>query len=854
MNDLVVQLSSPVWDWLTKVTWQSGVLLAGVVALLLVFGKIISPKWRCFLWLMIFVRLILPFEPQSKFSIYSLFTEPMNAPAMVQPQSGLITKISYEMPQQLAQQSRKVQQIEQAPVVMAASAGSMDWKIILLGVWAVGAIISWGWMIVSQLRFTRSLRLAIPVTGEMAELFEACCRRSGLIKFPKLLTTDRVSGPSVYGIRRPAVLLPESVLTEMTQDQLRFVFLHEIAHVQRRDTLIEAIASIVRAMHWFNPVVYLVMNRFRTERELACDELVLRQTTNSSDRTAYGHTVLFVASRAVSSASYALPMASRNTSIKRRIHMISSFKVRKFSYLLPVLLIIILASCTMTGAQSDEKPSSDASGSKAEKKFDYSYSKNQLAQATASDASSTTPRKLLTKVRDEAPVLLLADDQSSGKAVTIKPRAGKDAGPLSQKVPEIRFDQVAFSDTISFLRDTGKLNIYVNWKALEAAGIDRNTPITMSVVNVTYAKTLQLVLTEAGGKTLGYSIDDGVITISTVEDLGSATVTKAYDIRDLLAGVQELPKSTDHANPSTQPAGVSELSDQIISLITDTVDTNSWKANGGNLGSIRYLSGQLIITQSAENLEQIEALLKLLRDGRSLQVSVTSHIITLDPKILPAGEMRDQITNLLNGMPTNQVGKEKTSWYLSEKDVETILAAIKDQKGASVISSPRLTLFNGQNAMVFVGSQTPYISDQTAIAPDGEAKRWKPVITQIDTGLKMEVQATVSADRKNVTLNLKPSFSRLDKIENQPFKPADGSDAQGATIQKPLISSNELQTVVSVPDNGTLLLGGMKMPVDVDGKLTSPQPTFILIRPTIIQQNAIDKAAETQPPMRTTEF
>ena len=77
---------------------------------------------------------------------------------------------------------------------------------------------------------------------------------------------------------------------------------------------------------------------------------------------------------------------------------------------------------------------------------------------------------------------------------------------------------------MNFLRDTTNTNLFVNWKALEAAGVDRNTPVSVSLREVPFRKALTTILSEVGGGTanLAFTIDEGIITISTRDDLNSA--------------------------------------------------------------------------------------------------------------------------------------------------------------------------------------------------------------------------------------------------------------------------------------------------------------------------------------------
>src|SRR5205823_9811617 len=77
-----------------------------------------------------------------------------------------------------------------------------------------------------------------------------------------------------------------------------------------------------------------------------------------------------------------------------------------------------------------------------------------------------------------------------------------------------------------------------------------------------------------------------------------------------------------------------ELVDSIIKLIQDTVASESWKDNGGHVGSLRELSGQLIVTQTPENQHQLLKLLEQLRETRAIQVTIEARFLKVQRNFL----------------------------------------------------------------------------------------------------------------------------------------------------------------------------------------------------------------------------
>lgn len=183
---------------------------------------------------------------------------------------------------------------------------------------------------------------------------------------------------------------------------------------------------------------------------------------------------------------------------------------------------------------------------------------------------------------------------------------------LDRALPEVTFDGVGLSDVIDFLRDLTNANIFVNWRALEGAGIDRNAPVNLRLRQVKFSKALQLILDGVGGDEvrLGYTVDDGVITISTDEDLGQNTLTRVYDVRDIADA-----KVADAAAAGDAKTARAKRLAALTTLVTGSVAPDSWRGTGGDggTGGIRELDGQLVVTQTPANHDAIVNLLKQTR-------------------------------------------------------------------------------------------------------------------------------------------------------------------------------------------------------------------------------------------------
>ena len=137
---------------------------------------------------------------------------------------------------------------------------------------------------------------------------------------------------------------------------MRFIFLHELAHIKRRDMAVHWAAALLKILHWFNPVLWLGFRQMAIDRELACDELAL-SCAGEQERKPYGAAIIKVLETC--SSSPALPgvmgILEDKDQMTRRISMILKFRQHSRRSLLAVLLLLVLALVTLTDARSGPK-------------------------------------------------------------------------------------------------------------------------------------------------------------------------------------------------------------------------------------------------------------------------------------------------------------------------------------------------------------------------------------------------------------------------------------------------------------------------------------------------------------------
>ncbi|MFM7260086.1 MAG: type II secretion system protein GspD, partial [bacterium] len=155
--------------------------------------------------------------------------------------------------------------------------------------------------------------------------------------------------------------------------------------------------------------------------------------------------------------------------------------------------------------------------------------------------------------------------------------------------------------------------------------------------------------------------------------------------------------------------------------------------------------------------------------------------------------------------------------YMDDIQVDLLIQATQaDQRGV-VLTAPRLTLMNGQRSFITIAKQISFISGLTPVAGDASGA-FQPQVGVVQDGFVLDVEGVISADRRYVTMTVQFDTSTVLGFETQEIQGAVGGTGTGggragefgAAIQLPEIQVQSIRTTVSVPDKGTILMGGQR--------------------------------------------
>jgi type II secretory pathway component GspD/PulD (secretin) len=522
-------------------------------------------------------------------------------------------------------------------------------------------------------------------------------------------------------------------------------------------------------------------------------------------------------------------------------------------------------------------------------------------------------RGAISNVGDDHPLLYDESfpDKSGKRLIALKERLQKDKykkqelpnSSRMQSTVSVDFRNKPLEDVIGDLSRMSGVNIDIDNNALAYAHIDPKTPISKALIGVPLSTALELVLRDAQ---LTYYVYKGVVTVSTKEGSYKYTSsTRRYPVHDLIVPRDDMarlanvnggesvynnvntsslmvvkndgsvlpnstgPQGSQARNGEWQRHTGQTLEKDLMKLITSTIERDSWIDSGGQ-GVMEYypLGMTLVVTQANDIQEQIEDLLRRLRELQEVQVTVEVRVLSLsedffermgvnfnlllpaqhstafnsqvananfapngqlnvigDPNAVVGLTPNGNFTNTLQipisndsfnqarlpvgfagiGPPGSSGGLDIGIAFLSSIEAFLVIEAVQGDVRNNVLQAPKITLFNGQTATISSTTEQLFVTSVTAIPNFFTGiPVFIPVQTPFPTGITLTVQAVVTHDRRYVQLTLAPN------ITNTTDSGRSFQAVAGITLQQPIFSIITVSTSVMVPDGGTILVGGLK--------------------------------------------
>ena len=245
-------------------------------------AKRYSEKGRYYVWLVIVIGLIIPFRLQWSNAIITV--EVPNEIRLPIIQMGNETHAVNEM---------TLTTLSPAETVALPSAiSNISWWNIAAVIWIAGLIIFLTFHLTRHYCFVKTAkRWSETITdNQLHDILQILKSEMGISKKISIYQCASIGTPMMIGFIKPKILLPK---TNLTHNELRFILKHELVHYKRKDLYFKCCVLVATAIHWFNPILYIIAKAIETQCELSCDtEVVL--DTDADTRQHYSETIIGV--------------------------------------------------------------------------------------------------------------------------------------------------------------------------------------------------------------------------------------------------------------------------------------------------------------------------------------------------------------------------------------------------------------------------------------------------------------------------------------------------------------------------------------------------------------------------------
>ncbi len=445
-------------------------------------------------------------------------------------------------------------------------------------------------------------------------------------------------------------------------------------------------------------------------------------------------------------------------------------------------------------------------------------------------------------------------------------------------------EKTPFLDALKTLSTITDVNFILTREA-QTAVRDENLEVSLPQVRETPVRSiLNLLLGQTGEKNFQYTIRNGAVVIGPRDDLKDSLKLYIvfYDVADVTQprpdypapdlALDELAGQATSGGAISVGGGDEEVAspgvehDKLVELISKELKDETGETVGAEP---KFQGGKLMVKTTLENHQKIQRLLSQLRKNTGHMVTVESRFLTIQdnfleeigvdlgnpsntflpnsiPDIDGAGTSVDpgyEFTNVEQdynariasiGTLSNPLGSRVSpfnissegggayqwNYFAAEKyQIEAILTGVGKEQSKKRLSSPRVTAFNTQISHTLVINQAAYIQDlevnQTGVIPV-----INPVIGILNSGSILEVRPTVSYDRKYVVLEIQPTLA--EKLQSEVAVLNLSGSFTVVPVELPVLNVIKIKTTVTIPDGGTVLVGGLKREITDDVSLGIP--------------------------------
>ncbi len=326
-----------------QISLTTAVVIGILLMLIPVWRQRYSARWRKVIWLVIAVRLLVPFSIELPAAPVQM---DLNMERVVAIQTSPISQ-TYGEGETVTPTDNTNSPIANTPAIgttIEKKENVTVWNqgMILFVIWLLGMGAFVLWYAVQYLLFQRKVMTWLQPLEDHTELLHRAGEELQLKKYPSAAVSNLIQGPMLVGFIKPVILLPERIYSE---NELVMILRHELVHYKQHDLWYKLILLAANAVHWFNPMVWLMVRQANKDIEQVCDDIVVAGK-DIDYRKAYSMTLLntMASQRGVALSTY---LSKDAQNVKNRFAAI--LQPKQYKRGIALLCVIVLLAVGISG-------------------------------------------------------------------------------------------------------------------------------------------------------------------------------------------------------------------------------------------------------------------------------------------------------------------------------------------------------------------------------------------------------------------------------------------------------------------------------------------------------------------------
>ena len=265
---------------------MGSILVIGILLIKRFLRQRLSAKFHYYIWFLLLLRLLIPLSVESPISVLHLIPHSH--------QSNIFDAAKQNLSNSQTSNINNINNNADFKLEYSTNTSTslgFNFETFAL-VWLIGVSGISLYIIAINILFWAKLKNYSECDRQdIIILFEQCKSRLKINFKVSIIYYGLLKSPMLSGIIHPKILISPELINSLSEEELKYVFMHGLAHIKRMDLIINTICILIQSVYWFNPIIWYSIYKMKQDCEISCDGTVLTVLSFEENKK-YGHTII----------------------------------------------------------------------------------------------------------------------------------------------------------------------------------------------------------------------------------------------------------------------------------------------------------------------------------------------------------------------------------------------------------------------------------------------------------------------------------------------------------------------------------------------------------------------------------